>query len=413
VGAEATIGQSAYAEFLINAPDPNDLNKMTRNKEFYNMLVKATNQGYATHLLSENKDDGHATWVAIRNWYNGESTSRRIIEHFRTKLSKLELDENTSASSFINDFIICHKRLDAKSEGVTAASKRESFLDKIVDSDYAITKEFLTLHQQLGFDECVVNIRRRETYLKLQDNKDSTTRARRATENYDSDEVSNKRARRFKGNNYESKKDGPRIPSIPNAILYKIQPEHVRKNLIRWRGIYNSEGRQIKPDELQTQDDSTPTPPKKSRQRGGSSNGSNKIHDTNPKAGLHVGYSGTQNNQASQFGASQSEPKSCGTQDSGRQETSYNDSSLRQGSSRILVLLFILHRRLFQPYRSQRARLANSDGKTSWSHARRIFRCFDSHSGSQSGTTNQQLNSRSPTFFLEDSLVSLGIMATR
>jgi hypothetical protein len=284
MGTEATIGQSAYAEFLTNPPDPTDLSKMTRNKEFYNMLVKATNQGSATHLTSKYKNDGHATWVHIQSWYNGESTSRLIIEHFRDKLSKLELDQDETASSFINDFIICHKRLDEKDEGVTAASKRESFLDKIVDDDYNITKGFLTMNPLIEFDDCVKAIRKQETQLELKDNKSNSKRARRTIEDDDSDEVSNKRARRFKGDNNASN-DGPSIPSIPKSILYKIQPEHVRRNLIRWRGIYNDEGRQIRPDELQTQDSSTSAPHKKSKQKaGGSSKGSNnKNHDTKPK----------------------------------------------------------------------------------------------------------------------------------
>jgi hypothetical protein len=41
----------------------------------------------------------------------------------------------------------------------------------------------------------------------------------------------------------EPKKEGSSgmIPSIPSYILYKIKPENVKKDLIRWRGIYNSE----------------------------------------------------------------------------------------------------------------------------------------------------------------------------
>ena len=34
-------------------------------------------------------------------------------------------------------------------------------------------------------------------------------------------------------------------------ILYKIKPDDVRKDLIRWRGIYNDEKRTIRVDELQ------------------------------------------------------------------------------------------------------------------------------------------------------------------
>ena len=41
------------------------------------------------------------------------------------------------------------------------------------------------------------------------------------------------------------------IPSIPGYILYKIKPEYVRKDLIRWRVIYNYKKRTIRIDELQ------------------------------------------------------------------------------------------------------------------------------------------------------------------
>ena len=54
-----------------------------------------------------------------------------------------------------------------------------------------------------------------------------------------------------KGGNVNSKKsDGAKIkydvpegkiPSIPGYILYKIKPDDVRKDLIRWRGLYNDE----------------------------------------------------------------------------------------------------------------------------------------------------------------------------
>ena len=69
-------------------------------------------------------------------------------------------------------------------------------------------------------------------------------------------------ARRFvrKGGNVNSSKsDGDKIkydlpegkiPSIPGYIQYKIKPEDVRKDLIRWRGIYNNDKRTIRVDEL-------------------------------------------------------------------------------------------------------------------------------------------------------------------
>ena len=40
-----------------------------------------------------------------------------------------------------------------------------------------------------------------------------------------------------------------KIPSILGYILYKINTEYVRKDLIRWRGIYNNKKRTIRIDE--------------------------------------------------------------------------------------------------------------------------------------------------------------------
>ena len=42
-----------------------------------------------------------------------------------------------------------------------------------------------------------------------------------------------------------------KIPLIPGYILYKINPDDVRKDLIRLRGIYNDKKRMIRVDELQ------------------------------------------------------------------------------------------------------------------------------------------------------------------
>ena len=56
-----------------------------------------------------------------------------------------------------------------------------------------------------------------------------------------------------KSDGAKRKNDVPegKIPSIPGYILYKIKPDDVRKDLIRWRGIYNDKKRTIRVDELQ------------------------------------------------------------------------------------------------------------------------------------------------------------------
>jgi hypothetical protein len=75
------------------------------------------------------------------------------------------------------------------------------------------------------------------------------------------------------------------IPSIPGYILYKIKPVNVKQGLIRWRGIYNSEGRIIRANELAaqpvkdgTKDDAATTKTKRDRDDSstqGSGNGRN------------------------------------------------------------------------------------------------------------------------------------------
>jgi hypothetical protein len=117
-----------------------------------------------------------------------------------------------------------------KNEGYTVAMKRQKFLDQIVDEDYDVTKQQLTGDSTTTFHQCVLRIRTREQDL-LKEGTDSL-----------------KKARQFKKTEEpESKGEGTsgKIPSIPGYILYKIKPEKVKKDLIRWRGIYNSEGRII------------------------------------------------------------------------------------------------------------------------------------------------------------------------
>jgi hypothetical protein len=280
MGAIATVGQSAYAEFLDNPPDPDNEAKKIRNKEFFNMLAKATNGGAASHLVQKHLNDGYAALKELCSWYDGAAVSRQIIDHFRTKLNALQLDENITATAYINNFIIYNDKLEAKNEGVSAESKRETFIDKITDEDYDTTVQIIRTSPALTFDECVLMIRTREQSLGIDDKNTSRRRARRTVDIDDDDSVeySNNKARRFTDREGSDKNGKRLIPSLPNKLLYSIRPKSAMQNLIKWRGIYNSEGREIRPDEYQTED-STPTYAK--YQKGGNSKGpNNKSRDT-------------------------------------------------------------------------------------------------------------------------------------
>ena len=55
-------------------------------------------------------------------------------------MEELQLTEETTASSYVNDFLICSSKLEKKREAYTAATKRHKFLDQIKDDDYDVVK---------------------------------------------------------------------------------------------------------------------------------------------------------------------------------------------------------------------------------------------------------------------------------
>jgi hypothetical protein len=110
----------------------------TQNKELYHMLVTVSMKGsLGMHILQNTtlSEDGHATFVATQDWYGSASMSRTIIDHYCKKVESLTLDQNSMASEFVNVFNICCQKLEAKHEGYPAATKKQRFLDQILDDD--------------------------------------------------------------------------------------------------------------------------------------------------------------------------------------------------------------------------------------------------------------------------------------
>jgi hypothetical protein len=236
----ATIGQMAYARFLGQPPVVGDILEQTRNNELYNMLTTASAlmDGSGMHILTGvNNQDGHGAWTAINAWYGLAATSRTIIDHYWNKLESLRLSKTSQASTYVNDFIICCQKLDAKNEGYTTEMKRQRFLHQIVDDSYDVAKQQLAGDLTIDFHGCFQRVRNRKQDL-LKAKGEALKKARRFKKNEESDS--------------EPKKEGSSatIPSIPSYILYKIKPENVKKDLIWWRGIYNSEKRIIRANEL-------------------------------------------------------------------------------------------------------------------------------------------------------------------
>ena len=94
------------------------------------------------HIINAmNNESGHQAIQDIETWYKSAATSRTIIDHYRSRLEGLKLTEETTASSYVNEFLICSSKLEKKREGYTAATKRHKSLDQIKDDDYNVVKQ--------------------------------------------------------------------------------------------------------------------------------------------------------------------------------------------------------------------------------------------------------------------------------
>jgi hypothetical protein len=109
-----------------------------------------------------NNQDGHGAWTAINSWYGMAATSRTIIDHYRNKLESLRLSKTSKASTYVNDFLICCPKLDAKNEGYTAETKRQQFLDQIVDNNYNVAKQQLAGDRTIDFHGCIQRVQNRK-----------------------------------------------------------------------------------------------------------------------------------------------------------------------------------------------------------------------------------------------------------
>jgi hypothetical protein len=210
LAARATlVGQFVYGSLLDDPSTPGDVVMEARNKEPFHMLVMTLMKGSGMHLLQVNKvvDNGHMAYTSsIKEWYgSAASMSQSIIDHYRKKLEGLHLDNNISASEYVNVFQICCQKFEAKNKGYTSDTKRQRFLDQILlDDDYdVLVKQNLQGNSDLAFKYCGKRIRQREQDLQI-----------------DAGETALKKARRFK----KDKKTKPKGQA--RYIFRRQNPKH-------------------------------------------------------------------------------------------------------------------------------------------------------------------------------------------
>ena len=141
-----------------------------------NSLMKVSGM----HIINAMNDESRNQAIQdIETWCGSAATSRTIIDHYRSRLEGLRLTKETTASSYVNEFLICSSKLDKKREGYTAETKRHKFLDQIKDDDYDVVKQKLQGDTSIDFDTCVKRIRSREKDLSTDKKTKEKGRAQR------------------------------------------------------------------------------------------------------------------------------------------------------------------------------------------------------------------------------------------
>ena len=160
----AAIGTAGLLEILDSA-DYASKNKVD-NETVFHLLQVATADGNAAHLVDAHEDnkDGHAAYVDLVTWYEGDELTTETAEDIRSKLDKLVLNTRTSASEYINYFQLYTKQLADLGESYTQSKTVQMFLAGITDPDYDTTREFC-VENKSKIDECIERIQGKERRL--------------------------------------------------------------------------------------------------------------------------------------------------------------------------------------------------------------------------------------------------------
>jgi hypothetical protein len=105
----------------------------------YSQLFVATVDGTAHHLVK-----GHAAWVSLCNWFDGDIIKNKTAETRRSRIEALKLHTGTTASDFVNTYLMCyHDLAKIPGEGLSPSHGIYLFLRNITDPEYGSTLSFL------------------------------------------------------------------------------------------------------------------------------------------------------------------------------------------------------------------------------------------------------------------------------
>ena len=135
-------------------------NNPRMNRVVYSQLAVATVDGTAYHLVRQFEElkDGHEAWNALCGWFDGDQIRNETLESLRSKLDSLKLHNGTTASQYVNKFLMWQMELDKiPGEGYSESHAVYLFLKNIMDPDYDTTVTYLR-NNGLDLSECINTI---------------------------------------------------------------------------------------------------------------------------------------------------------------------------------------------------------------------------------------------------------------
>ena len=154
-----------------------------QNKIVWAQLMVATTDGTAQHLIKaqEETKNGHAAWQSLLDWYDGEIIKNETAETLREKIETLRLRGGSSASKYINNFLLWTQELDKlDGESYSPSHKIQIFLKHVDDEDFMPTVNYLK-NSQPTLMECIQAIRKadRDIQMKRASKRKLQTKVRR------------------------------------------------------------------------------------------------------------------------------------------------------------------------------------------------------------------------------------------
>ena len=239
--SRATIRQTVFREHLDRVADPTKPQEVARDSHLYNMILSAVRKGHAHSRVEKLKDEpgigesGYHAWKTLSEWYLDPSQKSLMLNHYSTKLDALFLDDNTSATEYINKFDLYVRKIE-KLDGLWSEEKRlREFLKRVTSQDYDVEKR---VHNKSTFKDLVKAFRKREQDLENEEITDKVTRRFKKNDtSTDVEDVSSDKD--SDAGKSKSKKKEFNIPFIP-GFLFKSLDKAAKRNVKKWREMTNS-----------------------------------------------------------------------------------------------------------------------------------------------------------------------------